>query len=291
MLTRRSISRDRVRSLIIAATVVTLTVLPGQFASAQSAFSPSVGASSSGSAIAKPTIVFVHGDWADGSGWSGEVARLQKLGYTVRVPANPLRGPTEDAAYIASFLNSIAGPIVLVAHSYGGFVITNAARGNPNVKALVYVDAFIPDLGQGLTDLASGSCVGAGGDLTKTFSFVPFPGGVDLYLQFAPNPPYPGFAQCFANGVDLKQIPVLWATQRPAALNEFIEVSGPPAWKTIPSWDLIGTDDHVIPEAAQRAMAATANSRITTFDAGHLGLITKPGAVVDVVLRAIHATE
>ena len=289
MLTRRWISRDRVRSLIIAATVVTLAVLPGQFASAQSVFSPSVGASSSDSATGKPTIVFVHGDWADGSGWSGEVARLQELGYTVRVPANPLRGPTEDAAYIASFLNSIAGPIVLVAHSYGGFVITNAATGNTNVRALVYVDAFIPDLGQKFTDLAAGSCVG--GDPTKTFSFVPFPGGVDLYLQSAPNPPYPGFAQCFANGVDVEQIPVLWAEQRPASINEFSEVSGPPAWKTIPSWDLIGTDDHVIPEAAQRAMAATAHSRISTFHAGHLGLITKPEVVVDVVLRAIRATS
>ena len=289
MLTRRWISRDRVRSLIIAATVVTLAVLPGQFASAQSVFSPSVGASSSGSATGKPTIVFVHGDWADGSGWSGEVARLQEHGYTVRVPANPLRGPSEDAAYIASFLRSIAGPIVLVAHSYGGFVITNAATGNPNVKALVYVDAFIPDLGQKFTDLAPGSCVG--GDPTKTFGFVPFSGGVDLYLQSAPNPPYLGFAQCFANGVDVAQIPVLWAEQRPASINEFSEVSGPPAWTTIPSWDLIGTEDHVIPEADQRAMAATAHSHISTFDAGHLGLITMPDAVVDIVLRAVRATR
>jgi pimeloyl-ACP methyl ester carboxylesterase len=130
-----------------------------------------------------------------------------------------------------------------------------------------------------------------GGDPTKTFSFVPIAGGVDLYLQSAPNPPYPGFAQSFANGVDREQIPVLWATQRPAAFNEFIEASGPPAWKTIPSWDLIGTEDHVIPEAAQRAMAATAHSRISTFHAGHLGLITKPGAVVGIVLSVIHATE
>ena len=290
MLTRKWILRDRVRSLIIAATVVTLGVLPGQLASAQSAFSPSAGASSLRSATDKPTVVFVHGDWADGSSsWTTEVARLQELGFAVRVPANPLRGPNEDAAYIASFLKSIAGPIVLVAHSYGGFVITNAATGNPNVKALVYVDAFIPDLGQKFTDLASGSCVG--GDPTKTFSFVPFPGGVDLYLQFAPNPPYPGFAQCFANGVDEEQIPVLWATQRPASINEFSAVSGPPAWETIPSWDLIGTEDHVIPEADQRAMAATAHAHISTFHAGHLGLITKPDVVVDVVLRAIRATS
>src|SRR5689334_8746278 len=117
MLTRRWISRDLVRALIIAATVATVGVLPGQVDSAQSTFSPCARASSSGSTTGKATIVFGHGDWADGSGWSVEVARLQELGYTVRVPANPLRGPTEDAAYIASFLNGIAGPIVLVAHS------------------------------------------------------------------------------------------------------------------------------------------------------------------------------
>jgi len=107
----------------------------------------------------RPTIVLVHGDWADGSSWNGVIGRLQRRGFTVVAPPNPLRGPTSDAAYIASFLQSIPGPIVLVAHSYGGFVITNAATGNPNVKALVYIDAFIPDVGQTFVDLAGDSCV------------------------------------------------------------------------------------------------------------------------------------
>ena len=288
MFTLRLISSFRARSLMIAA-AVSLAVLPGQVASAHSVPLSSARANAESSSAVKPTVVFVHGDWADGSSWSAEVARLQERGFTVRVPANPLRGPTEDAAYIASFLNSIPGPIVLVGHSYGGFVITNAAFGNANVKALVYVDAFIPDLGQKLLDLSPGSCVG--GDPTKVFNFVPFPGGVDIYLQFAPNPPYPGFAQCFANGVDREQIPVLWATQRPAGLNELLEQSGPPAWKTIPAWDLIGTDDHAIPEAAQRAMATNAHAHISTFDAGHLGLISKPDAAVDVILDAVRATS
>src|SRR5262245_64369054 len=101
----------------------------------------------------RPTIVLVHGDWADGSSWTSVMERLQRRGFTVVAPPNPLRGPATDAPYIASFLATIPGPIVLVAHSYGGFVITNAATGNPNVKALVYIDAFVPDAGQSLLDL------------------------------------------------------------------------------------------------------------------------------------------
>jgi pimeloyl-ACP methyl ester carboxylesterase len=95
-----------------------------------------------------PTIVLVHGAWADGSGWEGVVRRLQSDGYPVVVPANPLRGLPGDSAYVAGVLRSVAGPVILVGHSYGGAVITNAALGDPAVKALVYVDAFVPDVGE-----------------------------------------------------------------------------------------------------------------------------------------------
>src|SRR5205809_1221406 len=123
--------------------------------------------------MVKPSVVLVHGAWADGSSWSGVVARLQGQGYTVYVPPNPLRGLASDSAYLASFLQSITGPIILVGHSYGGAVITNAATGNSNVKALVFVDAFVPDEGESLGDLATappppgqnGSCLG--GDPTQ----------------------------------------------------------------------------------------------------------------------------
>jgi pimeloyl-ACP methyl ester carboxylesterase len=125
----------------------------------------------------KPTIVLVHGDWADGSSWSAVISRLQRQGYRVVAPPNPLRGPTEDAPYLASYLQTIPGPIVLVGHSYGGFVITNAATGNPNVKALVYIDAFVPDVNQTLAELSSPeSCL----DPATAFNAVPFSGGVDL---------------------------------------------------------------------------------------------------------------
>jgi pimeloyl-ACP methyl ester carboxylesterase len=235
----------------------------------------------------RPTIVLVHGDWADASSWNGVTERLQRQGYTVVAPPNPLRGPTSDAAYLASFLQTIPGPIVLVAHSYGGFVITNAATGNPNIKALVYIDAFIPDTGQTLADLAVGSCI----DPATAFNAVPVPGGtVDLYLRSEPNPPYPGFSECFANGVDRNQTALLAATQRPAALDQFSDPSGPPAWATIPSWSLIGTADHVITPTQQRAMSTRAGAHISTVNAGHLSLITRPNTVTNIIQAAIAAT-
>jgi pimeloyl-ACP methyl ester carboxylesterase len=123
----------------------------------------SAGAEPEARETPRPMIVLVHGDWADASSWTSEIERLQRRGFTVVAPPNPLRGPAADAAYVAGYLQSITGPIVLVAHSYGGFVATNAATGNTNVKALVYIDAFMPDEGNTLLELttSSGSCVEA----------------------------------------------------------------------------------------------------------------------------------
>lgn len=234
----------------------------------------------------RPTIVLVHGDWADASSWTGVLERLQDKGYAVVAPPNPLAGPAADGAYLASYLKSIAGPIVLVGHSYGGFVITNGATGNPNVKALVYVDAFMPDQGETLGGLAAkgGSCIGQ-----TALNPVPHDGGVDLYLKWEASPPYEGFKKCFANGVDPDQAAVLAAEQRPAAAAQFDEASGEPAWKTIPSWSLIGTEDHVIPPALQEQMAQRAGAHISTVKAGHLSPITDPAAVTKVILAAAGA--
>jgi pimeloyl-ACP methyl ester carboxylesterase len=245
------------------------------------------GAKSQADQSPRPTIVLVHGDWADGSSWTSVIKRLQDRRFTVVAPPNLLRGPAADAAYLASYLQTISGPIVLVAHSYGGFVITNAATGNPNVKALVYIDSFMPDQGEFLAELAarSGSCID-----TSALNAVPYDGGVDLYLRWEANPPYPGFTKCFANGVELEDAAVLAAAQRPAAAAQFGEPSGPPAWKTIPSWSLIGTLDHVIPPALQEEMSSRAGARISRVRAGHLSLITHPGDVTKVILSAIDAT-
>ena len=236
----------------------------------------------------RPTIVLVHGDWADASSWNEVITPLQDRGFTVVAPPNTLRGPSQDAPYLASYLQTIPGPIVLVAHSYGGFVITNAATGNPNVKALVYIDAFVPDANETALDLVGGttSCVNDNG----AFNPVPFSGGLDLYLNWEANLAYDGFRACFANGVDEQTARLLAAGQRPASAAQFSDPSGIPAWETIPSWALLGTRDHVIPPALQEEMYERADARITRVRAGHLTPITRPGAVVRVILSAVEAT-
>jgi pimeloyl-ACP methyl ester carboxylesterase len=235
----------------------------------------------------KPTIVLVHGDWADASSWTGVIERLRARGFTVVAPPNLLRGPAVDAAYLGSYLQTISGPIVLVAHSYGGFVITNAATGNANVEALVYIDSFMPDEGEALGALAaqSGSCIGE-----SALSPVPVDGEVDLYLRWEANGTYPGFVEGFANGVDPEQAAVLAAEQRPAAAAQFAEPSGEPAWKTIPCWSLIGTLDLVIPPALQEQMCERADAHVTRVSGGHLTPITHPADVTKVIVSAIDGT-
>jgi pimeloyl-ACP methyl ester carboxylesterase len=246
----------------------------------------------------KPTIVLVHGAWADGSSWSRVAWRLQERGYTVLAPPNPLQGLAPDSAYLADFLHTIHGPVILAGHSYGGAVITDAAVGDPEVKALVYVDAFIPDEGQTIGELANatpGSCLSGGGNPTNVFNLVPFPGApegdADLYLKFEADGPYPGFDACLANDIPAREAAVLYAAQRPVALNALAERSGPPAWKSIRSYAVIGTEDHAIPPAEQRTMAGRAHAAITEVKASHLSLISQPQVVSGVILKAAWAAS
>ena len=235
----------------------------------------------------QPVIVLVHGAWADASSWSSVLGELQQRGFTTYAPPNPLRGLPQDSAYLHQFLTQNAAlqeqPVVLVGHSYGGAVITNAAVGAPGVRALVYVDAFIPDQGDTIGGLASGSCLGS-----DSFNPVPYPGGppgdVDLYIK--PDL-VPG---CFATGLPASQAALIAATQRPLTASAFTGPSGPPAWKTIPSWAVIGTGDRVIPPAQLTFMAERAGARITDVNAGHLSLISKPSVVTRVILKAVRAT-
>jgi pimeloyl-ACP methyl ester carboxylesterase len=274
-------TRPRRRSLMIGLVPVLVIALlslgPGGPAGAEPAADRSP----------RPTIVLVNGDWADGSSWAEVIERLQRKGFTAVAPPNRLRGPAVDAAYLASYLRTISGPIVLVVHSYGGFV-TTAARGNANVKALVFVDSWIPDEGEVLFDLAAGahSCVDESG-----LNGVPYDGGVDLYLHWEATATYPGFMDCFATGVKRDDARVLFAVQQPAAFDGFFEPAGPPAWKTIPSWSLIGTLDRVIPAAVQEQQSRRARARITRVRAGHLTPITRPDAVTKVILSAVDATR
>jgi len=252
-------------------------------ATAATAATTAKHASSSSAAVAKPTIVLVHGAWADSSSWNGVIERLQALGYTVDAPPNPLSGVSSDSAYLSDFLSTISGPIILVGHSYGGFVITNAATGNPNVKALVYDDAFIPAAGdtpESLSTALPGSC------LTSTaLSFVPYPGApsgdADVYVK---QSVFPG---CFANGLPAREGAALAAEQQPPVASILSDtLTTTPAWQTIPSWDVIGTADHVIPPAEQVVMAKRAGSHITEIKAPHLSMISDPGAVTRVILEA-----
>jgi pimeloyl-ACP methyl ester carboxylesterase len=242
----------------------------------------------------RPVIVLEHGAWADASSWAAVIARLQADGFTVYAPPNPLRGLPQDSAYLKDFLTrnaALAGqPVVLVGHSYGGAVITNAAVGDSKVKALVYVDAFIPDRGETLAQLTGakpGSCLA--GNPAAIFNLVPYPdapaGDVDTYIKQSLVP------SCFASGLPAAQAAVIAATQRPLAASTLGEPSGPPAWKTIPSWDVIGTADRVLPPAEQLFMAKRAGAHITKVNAGHLSMIADPGVVAQVIEQAAQATS
>ena len=273
--------------------LATLLTIPA-FASAQ----PSASSQAPAAAGApKPTIVLVHGGWADGSSWGKVITILQREGYTVDAPPNPLRGLKSDSAYLASYLSTISGPIVLVGHSVGGMIITNAAAGNPNVKGLVYVDAFEPAAGETVAQLTfsrPGSCLSGGGTLSNVFNFGVDPsqpsGDFDVYLKIPPGTNYPGFDDCFATFVPRQQAAVLGATQRPIALGFITEESGTPAWAGTPSWAVIGTQDQVIPPAELTFMAQRANSHITYVDAGHLSMITQPCAVAEAITHAAITT-
>jgi pimeloyl-ACP methyl ester carboxylesterase len=238
----------------------------------------------------KPTIVLVHGAWANGSSWDGVVQRLQQAGYTVDVLPNPLQGLAYDPAFLADFLHGITGPIILVGHSYGGAVITNAATGDKQVKALVYVDAFAPDQGQTIGELVSavpGSCVAAA-DPTTIFNLATYPGApAGVYDAYVKQSLFPS---CFANGLPAGEAAMLAATQEPLSTIALGQKSGVPAWKTIPSWAVIGTADRVILPAEQLAMARHAHARITEVYAPHLSMISDPDVVTQVILQAAHAT-
>jgi pimeloyl-ACP methyl ester carboxylesterase len=270
--------------LIIAAVILAIAGLVTPLSQIASAGTVEAAAAGHGP---KPSIVLVHGAWADTSSWNGVIQRLQADGYTVYAPPDPLQGLRYDSAYLADFLHSISGPIVLVGHSYGGAVITNAATGDPQVKALVYVDAFAPAQGQTLEQLLAsrpGSCA-----VPANLTVVPFPGapsGVgDAYIK---QSAFPG---CMADGLPAAEARVLAVTQLPIATIALTQKTGVPAWKTIPSWAVVGTADHAIPPALQLAMAHRAHAHITEVDAPHLSMVSDPGTVTNVILQAVRATS
>ncbi len=234
----------------------------------------------------KPTIVLVHGAYADASSWNGVIDRLQRQGYTVIAPANPLRGVTADSAYTASLLKQIDGPILLAGHSYGGAVITNAATSAPNVAGLVFVAAFAPEEGENLGDVESGSKDSVLGAALVQYTYPAGPDG-ETSVEFAINPAQ--IREAFAADLPPEVTALMAATQRPAAVAAFTDVSGPPAWKKLPSWAVVATGDKAAGTDVVRAQAQRAGADITEVEGSHVIMISQPQAVTDVIVKAARA--
>ncbi|BCB76453.1 alpha/beta hydrolase [Phytohabitans flavus] len=230
----------------------------------------------------KPTVVLVHGAFADASGWNDVARILQCDGYRVIAPANPLRSVSADSGYLASILATLDGPLVLVGHSYGGMVITNAALNNAKVKALVYVAAFAPDQGetlQGLQLMYPGTKLDQNALDLRQYP-TPDGGSYDGYVKAD------RFREVFAGDLPRGTTDLMAATQRPGDVHTLGEPSGVPAWKTIPSWYLVARNDNLIPAAAQRFMARRAGARTTEVNASHVAMISQPRVTADVIKSA-----
>lgn len=230
----------------------------------------------------KPTIVLVHGAFADSSGWNDVTSRLRREGYPVIAFSNPLRNPVADGEYLRQFLTTVPGPLVLVGHSYGGAVITNGATGNPNVKALVYVAAYAPAEGE---SVAAANELG-GGHTTVTEHLVirPYPdapaGDADAYIDPA------WFHRLFAQDLPHSTAALMAGSQRPGALGALQATSGAPAWAEIPSWYLVAKQDRIIPPEAEAAMAERAGATTVAVDSSHVAMMSHPGIVTKLIITA-----
>ncbi len=232
-----------------------------------------------------PTVVLVHGAFADASSWNGVIERLQARGVNVVAPANPLRGIASDSAYISTVLEQIAGPVIAVAHSYGGSVITNAATGAKNVVGLVYVAAFATEEAETLAAVEAGSK-----DSVLDTALVPrqYPtadGGsaTEFYIDPAK------VREAFAADLSDQQIALIAATQRPIAESAFSEAGGPPAWKDRPSWTVVASGDKAAGADVVRSQAERAGATITEVEGSHVIMISQPDAVTDVIMEAVGA--
>ncbi|MFI1658228.1 alpha/beta fold hydrolase [Streptomyces sp. NPDC020472] len=235
----------------------------------------------------RPTVVLEHGAFADSSSWSGVISRLRADGYPVVAAANPLRGPHGDAAALRGLLDHVKGPKVLVGHSYGGSVISEAAADRTDVKALVYVAAFLPAPGETALELTGKY---PGSTLSDALDPVPVADpdgtrGTDLYIR------QDEFRQQFAADVPRDEAALAAAGQRPIAQAALAEKATVAAWKAIPSWAVVTTQDLNIPPAAQRFMAERAGARITEVAASHSVAVSRPGVVTRVIESAARATR
>ena len=234
----------------------------------------------------RPTVVLVHGAFADGSSWNGVIERLQAEGIRVTAPAVPLRGIYHDSAYIKSFLDQIPGPVLAVGHSYGGAVITNAATDADNVVGLVYVAAFAPEEGERLGEIEGGSRDSVLGTAQIPLHY-PTTEDHETAMEFAIDPEK--FHDAFAADLPEGQAAVMAATQRPVSELAFSEPNGEPAWKKLPSWAVVATGDKAAGTDVVRSMAERAGAEITEAEGSHVIMVSQPKAVTDVILSALGA--
>jgi pimeloyl-ACP methyl ester carboxylesterase len=234
-----------------------------------------------------PTVMLVHGAFADASSWNGVIERLQAKGVQVIAPANPLRGIAIDSAYVAAVLEEIEGPVIAVGHSYGGAVISNAATDAKNVVGLVFVAAFAPDEGEALGEVEAGSKDSVLNSALVQHHF-PAANG-DKAVEFAINPAK--FHDAFAADLPAEQTALMAATQRPAAEAAFSERTGAPAWKDRPAWAVVATRDKAAGADVVRSMAERAGATITEVEGSHVIMISQPQAVTDVIFEAISVTS
>jgi pimeloyl-ACP methyl ester carboxylesterase len=230
----------------------------------------------------RPVVVLVHGAFADASSWNGVVERLLERSIDVVAVANPLRGLSTDAAYVRDVIAGIGRPVLLVGHSYGGMVITEAAAQNDNVVGLVYVDAFAPDHGENAFQL---SLKFPGSTLGDALNAYPVAGGNEFAIR------QDVFQQQFAADVPAAEAALMAATQRPvteAALTEGLPTETP-AWKSLPSWFVFSDGDRNIPVELHRFLAERAGAKGTKEIAGasHALSVSEPAAVTATILEAL----
>jgi pimeloyl-ACP methyl ester carboxylesterase len=236
----------------------------------------------------RPTLVFVHGAFADSRGWSSTLADLDGRGYPVLAVPNQLRGLTADADQVRSVLATIDGPVVLVGHSYGGAVIGEAARGADNVRALVFVAAYVLDEGESIATVLDpvrfpGGLLGPETTVVRPFANPAAPDGHDADLFIAEG----DFAKVFAADVGAARARLMFLEQRPLSLSAFTgTAAAEPAWKTLPSWALVAEEDNAIPPAGQRWMAERAGATVSSTTSSHAVMVSRPEAVTATVLAA-----
>jgi pimeloyl-ACP methyl ester carboxylesterase len=233
-----------------------------------------------------PTAVLVHGAFADASGWSGIIRELLSNGYSVLAPANPLRGISFDAATVRATVAAIAGPVVLVGHSYGGAVITQAASGLDNLVGLVYIAAFAPAVNESVSSVQEPFPAPL---LASTVRPTPFDaigavGGPELLIEAAQ------FAETFAADLAPADTQVMALSQRPLAAAAAAEPLNHAGWTEKPTWYLVSTEDHAIAPEAQRFMAARMRAVTEEITGSHVAFIAHPAEVAAFIARALDAT-